>query len=146
MAGIVNRVISETSAVLKAADRQTGAVLKKFGAFLMTTARRSIRSGKKPSRPGQPPHAHGKSPLKTFLRFNYDASRQSVITGVERLPGKIGQAPAALEHSGPTKVLTGPRGRRVVKTVTMAARPFMGPAAAKEVKQLPALWANSVKG
>jgi hypothetical protein len=42
-------------------------------------------------------------------------------------------------------VSKGRRGRRTVRTVTIAARPFIGPAMTQELPKLPGMWANSVK-
>jgi len=62
------------------------------------------------------------------------------------LSQKVGDAPAALEHGGRSKVVSATRRRkRQVRTVNIRARPFMGPAFEAERPKLPAMWANSVK-
>ena len=136
----------DRAAVLKAADKQTRAVLSKFGAFVRRTAKGLIRKAKKPAPPGKPPHGHGQQLLKKFIFFSYEPSRRSVIIGPAKLNGMVGNAPEALEKGKRSKIVTRRRGRRIVKTATIRARPYMGPAAAKEQTKLPALWANSVKG
>lgn len=170
----VKRMFFDRAAVAGAVDKASMRVLSKFGAFVRTTARQSIRparqtpiselteeqlasyrravaiarrTGKpKPrrpmqsSKPGQPPRSH-LGLLKRFIFFAYDQSTNGVVIGPARLNGVDGgpRALEALEEGGQSK-----NGRG--KTITVAARPFMGPALAKEQPKLPALWANSVKG
>ena len=136
----------EHKAVLSAADKQSRAVLTKFGAFVRRTAKGLIRPGKKPSKPGQPPHAHGKSPLKAFLFFVYDLAAHSVVIGPAKLGGTVSpNEPEVLEKSGTTKILAWRDGHQVLQRVHVDKRPYMGPAVAKESKKLPSLWASSVK-
>jgi hypothetical protein len=142
------RFFFTSAAVIKDCDRKTRSVLSKFGAFVRRTAKGSIRKAKKPARPGSPPHDHG-GPLKRLIFFVWEAARRSVIIGPERLRSKEGDAPHALEHGGQTtstrKVRVGRSSYRATRKVTIAAHPYMGPAAAKESKKLPDLWSNSVK-
>jgi len=138
----------DRQAVIKAADKQTRAVLSKFGSFVRRTAKGLIRNaGKKgaSSRPGQPPKSHN-GMLKKFLFFVFDPARQSVIIGPAKLNGTISDnCPAVLEKGGTTKVRVWQNHQKVVKKVHVEARPYMGPAVSKEIKQLPSLWANSVQ-
>ena len=135
----------DSAKVQAATSRAERSVLSRFGAFVRTRARTSIRKRKKPSEPGQPPSSHT-GILKRFIFFAYEPQRRSVVIGPARLNQKIGDAPAALEHGGRSQVVSGSRRRkRQVRTVTIRPRPFMGPAFEAERPKLPAMWANSVK-
>jgi hypothetical protein len=130
------RVISQTSK----AERK---VLSKFGAFVRTRSRSSIRKRKKPAEPGSPPSGHT-GELKKWILFVYDPNRHSVIIGPARLNSKIGDAPHALEHGGQTTVRKGSRRKPHMRTVTIRARPVMQPAFDRERQGLPQLWRNSI--
>lgn len=132
--------------VKRAVDSATRRVLSKFGAYVRTAARSSIRKRKRISRPGEPPSSHT-GLLKKFIFFGYEPGRGGVVIGPARLDAKIGDAPAALEHGGRSQVTVGGRRKKTkkgVKTVTIRARPYMGPALAKEQPKLPAMWRDSV--
>jgi hypothetical protein len=148
--------------VLKAADAQTRQVLSKFGAFVRRTSKGLIRKGKKAAKPGNPPHSHS-GLLKKFIYFSWDPSARSVVIGPAKLNGAgTGQAPRALEKGGtstissrariPGKFVTINHKRvpalttnRVKRTVRIAARPYMGPAVAKELPTLPREWSKGVR-
>ncbi len=172
--GDIKKMFFDRAAVAGSVDKATASVLSKFGAFVMTAARRSIRPARQTpvselnaeqlaaykrrsaiakakgqprprrplqsSKPGQPPRSR-LGLLKKFILFGYDSSSRSVVVGPARLNGVVGgpQALEALEEGGQTRT---PQGQ----TVSIKARPFMGPAYAKESPKLPAMWANSVKG
>ena len=142
---IFQRFVSESQAVLKTANKRSTKVLSQFGAFTRRTAKGLIRKAKKPSAPGRPPHGHGQQLLKKFLFFAIDPRGPSVIIGPARLNGTLGDAPHALEYGGRTEVNAGTRRRPKFKTVTIAARPYIGPAADRELKNLPSMWAQSGK-
>ena len=110
-------------------DKTKFRALSKFGAFVRTTARSSLKyPGKKArargdvSSPGNPPFVHrqsqgGGSPLKNLLLFAYDPSTESVVVGPkffethgESRPAN-GTVPGTLEHGG-----------GVVRTVRVAPR------------------------
>ena len=130
--------------VTRAVDRAARVVLIKAGAFVRTSARSSIRRRKRISKPGQPPSSHT-GLLKRLIFFGYDRGRKTVVIGPMRLNQKTGNAPEALEHGGTTVVADGPRRRRRKRRVRVAARPYMGPAMAKEAPKFSKLWANSVR-
>ena len=141
----VKGLFFDSAKVRTCTSRAQRRVLSRFGAFVRTRARTSIRKRKKPSASGQPPSSHT-GLLKKFIFFAYEPARQNVVIGPVRLSQKVGDAPAALEHGGQTKVVSATRRRkRQVRTVTIQARPFMGPAFEAERPKLPAMWANSVK-
>lgn len=146
--------------VIAATDKARRRNLSRFGAFVRTRARSSIRESREISAPGQPPHAHisvlskPKRPgdkgrkrrgglLGAYIFFAYDAAQGSVLIGPVRLSGVIGNAPEALEHGG-TSLVSSDRGKHT-RQVTIAARPFMRPALETELNKLPALWADSIK-
>lgn len=124
--------------VQRAMDRATARVHSKFGAFVRTRARSSIRKRKRVSEPGMPPSGHT-GLLKKFIFFAWDQQRKSVVIG----PAKLNK-PAnlkALEEGGKTvrETAKGPR------PITIQARPFMRPAFEAEKPMLSRLWANSVR-
>jgi len=129
--------------VIHAADRANRRNLSKAGAFIRTTAKHSIRKRKAASAPGSPPSSHT-GLLRRFIFFGYERARQTVVVGPMRLNQKAGTAPAALEHGGTSFVEDTRRWRRK-RRLRIAARPFMGPALAKEAPKFPKLWANSIK-
>jgi hypothetical protein len=146
----------DKAAVISKVDAGTRKVLSRFGAFVRTTAKQSIKKApfvqkkkrgedrtdfkKSVSKPGQPPYSRS-GLLKKFIYFGYDTTKKSVVIGPERLSGKNkGAAPALLEYGGNTQSQL--RGKK--RTVSIAARPYMGPAFTKEKPKLPALWRNSI--
>lgn len=137
----------DAAAVMAATTKAERQVMSKFGAFVRTKARSSIRKRKAASPPGSPPSSHGNQLLKKNIYFVFEPSSRSVVVGPTLLGGKVGDAPAALEHGGATELFTGSkrRGTRKKKRVTVAARPFMQPAFAGELPKLDGLWANSIR-
>ena len=132
----------DSAKVVSALDKATRKALSKFGAFVRTSARSSIRRRKGISKPGNPPNSH-QGDLKKIL-FAYDAQRQSVVVGPLRFSGKRGFATKALEHGGTMVVERKRKSRVIQKTVQVAARPFMAPAFQKNLPQLPELWRNQL--
>ena len=131
----------DRAAVLGAVDRATRKVLSRFGAFVRTTARSSIRRRKNISRPGQAPTSWT-GLLKKFLFFSFDRASRSVVIGPVRLSESRGEAPPLLEHGG-TATRTDRQGRN--ERVVYERRPYMGPAFDKELPKLPELWRDSVR-
>lgn len=132
----------DAPAVTRAVDRTSRRALSKFGAFVRTAARSSIRPRRRISQPGQPPSSHV-GLLKRFIFFGYDRSRKSVIVGPAKLSKPEPRVLELLEHGGRTR-------RRNLRTKQLEmqnyrARPFMGPALAKETPKLAPLWRNAVK-
>ncbi len=123
--------------IKSAIDKATKNVLSKFGAFVRTTAKQSIRTRKKISAPGQPPSSHT-GLLKRFIFFGFDPVSRSVVIGPSKLNQKNTDAPEKLEYGGIVK------GKK--KRVKMAPRPFMTPAFEKELPKVPDMWRNAVIG
>jgi len=147
--------------VINAIDRAKRRQLSKAGAFVRTTARRSIKpAGKRAtnkrnkgnlrgrkdptiSQPGQPPRLHTKSARNLrLILFAWEPLRKSVVIGPLLFKSTDGvRIPEVLEHGGKSYVTT--RGRK--KPIRIRKRPFMAPALAKEAPKFPNLFANSVR-
>ncbi len=141
---VTKQMFFDRKAVTSRVDRATRKVLSRFGAFVRTGARHSIRKRKATSAPGEPPSSHT-GLLRKFIFFGYDRDRRSVVIGPQRLNQKVGDAPHALEYGGTSTVVEGLRSRRKKRRIKVAARPFMGPAFEREQPKLPAMWAKSIK-
>jgi hypothetical protein len=141
---VTKQMFFDRRAVTRRVDRTVRRVLSRFGAFVRTTARHSIRQRKSASEPGSPPSSHV-GLLRRLIYFGYERVRRSVVIGPERLNQKVGDAPHALEHGGISTVMEGRRRQRRKRRVKIAARPFMGPAFEQERPKLPAMWANSIR-
>lgn len=91
-------------AVMKALDEEQRNRLAKSGAYVQTTAQRSMRKRKKKSPPGSPPSAHdeGKGPLlRKLLFFAFDTERKTVVVG----PAALGRSETPKLHErGGTRV------------------------------------------
>ena len=130
--------------VMRSVDAATRKVLSKFGAYVRTAARSSIRKRKKASAEGSPPSSHT-GLLKKFIYFGYDASQQSVVIGPAKLNTSTG-APEILEYGGTATISQRIKpGKYKKKKVAISARPFMHPALKQEQPKLPAMWQDSVK-
>jgi len=137
----ITKLFFDKPGVIGKVDCATRRVLSRFGAFVRTTARHSIRKRKNPSSPGQPPSSHT-GLLKKFIYFGYDPRKQSVVIGPVRLSERgRGEAPHLLEYGGNTTVTQHGKRRRA----NIRARPFMGPAFEHEKPKLPAMWKSSIR-
>lgn len=169
----VTRFFFDRKRVTNAVDREKRSILSKSGAAVRVNAKRSMeqsaKAGRRPesslpedlrqrrklankirkkqgrprlkplqrsSRPGQAPAASRSSPLNRLVFFSFDRSTQSVIVGPVGFKGS--RVPEILEEGGKTRI-----GKR---RVTIAPRPYMGPALRKEVENMPRRWRNSVRG
>ncbi len=134
-------------AVSNEVDRAEKKVMAKAGAFVRTSARSSIRKRKKPSAPGSPPSSHT-GLLKRNIFFAYEPSAHTVVIGPILLNKSTG-APETLEKGGNAQIVSvklrrGKKPRRVKRAVSIAARPFMGPALEREQPKVADLWKNAV--
>jgi len=136
----INAMFFDQKAVRSATDRATRKVLSRFGAYVRTAARSSIRRRKAVSPPGQPPSSHVGT-LRRLIFFGYDTAKRSVVVGPTPFDDKV-EAPPLLEYGGRAR-RKDRRGR--VRVATYRPRPFMGPAFEREKTKLPAMWAGSVK-
>lgn len=159
----MKRYFFDRPAVERAVGKPAVRALGQFGKFVRRRARSSIRRRKRVSDPGQPPSAHSQHEpnLKTIL-YAYDPQRKSVVIGpvklnqVDRDSGLrpvSGLVPEILEGGGIIAVDEWrlPDGRWVrrdrrfrrrgnfrqqrTRRVTIAARPFMGPAFQEELAE-----------
>ena len=126
------RMFFDRDGLVQKTNAATRRALSKFGAFVRTRARSSIRPGKKPSAPGRPPRSHT-GLLKKFIFFGYDPAAQSVVIGPARLNKSTFEALEALEYGGTSQNSKG-------KRIEIEERPFMTPAFAAELPKAPALW------
>ena len=146
--------------VHSAVDKATHRVLSRFGAFVRTRARTSIRRPKKtnrdgktirlPSEPGEPPR-NQTDLLRDSILFAYDPQHRSVVIGPVLLNSKGGHhIPETLEYGGTTTVdfwdKSGSDWQRKKRRVKVQARPFMGPAFEYVTdNEMPTMWRNSIK-
>lgn len=170
------RMFFDRKRVIQAVDRATHKNLSKFGAYVRTRAKTSIKYRKTSSSPNMPPSAHrtmmrnkknragvvktqSVSPLREliFFAFEQTAGRPNVV---------IGPIIFKRSHRSASPVKANMPGRRATvpsvlefggqslysgskgnsRIVAIAQRPYMRPAFEAEQRKLPSIWANSVKG
>jgi len=124
-----NVVFFDSEIVKRAMDSARRRALSKFGAYVRTRAKSSIRKRKRVSSPGDPPSSHT-GRLKKSIFFSYDQKNGSVVVGPLRY-GK--NAASVLEHGGTSN------GK------LYRARPYMKPAFDKELPNAPKLFKDSIK-
>lgn len=135
----------DSKKVVDSVDKATRKALSKFGAFVRTTAKQSIRKRRNASAEGSPPSSHT-GLLKKFIYFGYDPTTKSVVIGPTRIPDKDGAAPETLEKGGTATVRRVRKTGKVdIKRIKVGQRPYMQPALAKELPKLPSMWRDSVK-
>lgn len=148
---LVARGFFDSDGVMRRLAAGERRVLSKYGAWVRTAARSSIRKRKRYARPGEPPSSHEGS-LRRLLYFAYEPATHSVVIGPALFRGKTGggkyTVPELLEYGGRAakEVVTLGGGRTVARdsplgrksrgsTVRVVAdykgNPFMVPAAAK---------------
>lgn len=139
----VKRLFFDKAAVQAAFTKQERQRLSKFGAFVRTRAKSSIRKRAKPSAPGSPPSSHT-GLLKKHIYFAADPVNRSVVIGPTPLEDRTAVAPEALEVGGMSEVSeSGPRGSGVRRRrrVFIRPRPFMEPAFREELAHFREVWA-----
>lgn len=70
----------DRESVTNAVDVGTRRILSRFGAFVRTRSRSSIRKRRDPSPPGSPPSSHVGT-LRKLVFFSFDLARKSVVIG-----------------------------------------------------------------
>lgn len=139
---MAKRGFFNTERVKRAVGAAERRVLSRYGAYVRSDARKSLRRRKSSSDPGQPPRVHTKPGLR-FILFAYDFRKGSVVIGPVRLHGgtTYGQTtvPELMEFGGTVKSW------RDDEIVHYEARPFMGPAHEKNLPELPAMWRDSIR-
>lgn len=138
----------EGKAILSAADRAEKKLLMQFGAYVMRTAKRSIKKGgrKQTSAPGEPPVGHGRERYANYIAFAHDPARHEVVIGSQLLSGTLGDvAPEKIEYGGTEAIIVGKWPLRRRKVVHYLPRPAMRLAYDVAVKKfLPKLIENSI--
>lgn len=131
--------------VRRSLDKATRKVFSRFGAYVRTRARSSIKDRDGVSKPGHPPHSHT-GHLKRFIYFGYDPQERSVVIGpIPLSERKAKDAPEHLEYGGVAVLKSrNPRRGRRSRRAVYKPRPFMGPAFEKEQPNLPAMWRASI--
>jgi hypothetical protein len=111
----------DRKAVIDAVDKAELRVLKKFGAFVMRTDRKSIKERKGTAPAGQPPHAHstyipkpGKRKKSTRKRLRF---RDSILFGYDKAAGSVVIGPYLFEAR---------RGRTVPELLEVGGRGPLG--------------------
>lgn len=133
------KLFFDRDAVRDAVDKGTRRALSKFGAYVRTRSRSSIRKRKKISDPGKPPSSHEGS-LRKLILFAFDAANKSVVIGP--VPFAKGEAPALLEYGGTVNRTTKSGERR---TLFYRPRPYMGPAYKAELLKAAQVFKNAIK-
>ena len=122
-------VFFDRGAVQAAVDEGTRKALSKFGAYVRTRAKSSIRKRKSISKPGFPPSSHA-GDLRRLILFQYDKPKNSVVIG----PLPYHQSAADLLEYG------GIRNGKFYRE-----RPFMRPAFAAELKNAAGYFKDTIK-
>jgi hypothetical protein len=125
--------------VMKKVKDGTVSALSKAGAFIRQRAKTSIKTRKKTAKPGNPPSSHD-GRLKNMIFFGYDKSTESVVVGPKLCKGSNPTVPHLIEFGG--SIIHW----RDKKKAHYHAFPFMAPALAKELPNLPAAFQGCVKG
>lgn len=140
------KVSLDRDKVLKHARRKRDRALFIVGAYTKTSMQRSQRYSNKPSRPGQPPHAHKKRSAGPLLRqltaYDVDKRRGRVIIGPKKFRGLSQPSgkpvPQVLDEGGRVKARL--EGKSVV--AELEARPFTKPAFTDGGKRLDTILAK----
>jgi hypothetical protein len=132
----IKRSFFDRDKVEKAINKGLRKQLSRFGAFVRTRSRSSIRKRKRSARPGEAPTSQT-GLLKKFIYFSYDAGSATVVIGpAATKPSPV--APSLLEHGGTTLI----RGKRKSRVAKYRPRPYMGPSFARELPK----FIDSIKG
>lgn len=128
----IKKSFFDAEKVQRSVDASTRKTLSRFGAFVRTRSRSSIRKRRAASVPGQPPSSHT-GLLKKFVFFSYDTEAKTVVIGPAALRSNA-TAPELLEYGGKgvTSRFVNRRGQQR-RTGYWRARPFMRPAYEKEL-------------
>lgn len=119
----------------------TKSALSRFGAFVRTSAQRSMRPGGKKNAiaaPGTPPRTHT-GLLRKLIWFGYDDSTDSVVVGPKRFNSSGRPVPQVLEQGGPGKTSKG-------VPAIYRKFPFMAPALTAEQDKFAGLFEGAIRG
>ena len=141
----LKRNFFDSEKVLRAVDSTMRRKLSKFGAFVRTRSRSSIRKRKAVSQPGTPP-TNRTGLLKKFIFFSYDEQTKTVVIGPAAFRENA-TAPELLEHGG--RGITSRfvnRTGQIPREGIWRPRPFMRPAFETELPKFLTSLKDSVKG
>jgi len=133
--------------VLRAADKAQRRQFFKFGGFVRTTSKCSIRKRKRKSRPGQAPTSRT-GLLKRFIFFEVNEIEKSVTIGpvlLARASPRVrtsGTIPRLIEEGGTGRILN--KGRKA-EMARWKARPYMGPAFRKGLDAVPGVFEDTIR-
>lgn len=94
----------DADAVLKRMDRATARALSKFGSFVRTRARTSIKKRKGISAPGSPPSSHT-GLLRKWILFAAEPQRKNVVIGPIKLNQLAFDVTGAVSQGGVPLIL-----------------------------------------
>lgn len=106
--------------------------LSKFGAYVRTRSRTSLRYKQGTAPAGKPPYSHS-GLLRDFIYFAYDESTGSVVIGPVVLNGGSAQALESLEYGGPSILRRFRHGKYEEIATQTGEHPFMRPAYQEEL-------------
>lgn len=129
--------------VVSKIDEATRRVLSKFGSYVRTRARRSIRSRKRKSaEPGNPPFSHA-GQLKNLIFFQFEPENFGVVVGpkVSAVSKRRGRktVPELLEYGGTALHW------RTGKPSVYRKFPYMEPALRAEAPKFAGLFKDAIK-
>jgi hypothetical protein len=128
----IKKLVFETAALMAAAKKATARALKIAGFEIRKSAIESIESvpTRLPSFAGQPPHTHKGNYLKRAILYSVDEAEETAVIGPSI--DKVGTSGKAHEFGGDYKGTEYP------------ARPFMGPALKKNLRNIPLFWTSQI--
>jgi hypothetical protein len=141
----------DSKAVTSRMDAVTRRALSKFGAYVRSDAKRSIRKaaqGKKgwskPSKPGTPPRSRIGT-LKQHIYFAYEPTKRNVVIGPALLARARTDNLVMLEHGGQRQMTLPTYGNQKVTTrAKYPARPFMRPALERNMPMAASLYKDQL--
>ena len=151
--------------VMRAVRDGSKSVYARFGAFIRTSARSSIRQRKRVAAAGSPPSSHD-GRLRDFIFFGYDDRTETTVVGPALFKRQSPTAPNLLEFGGQVQgdgrviyvtreagrdesgrfVSQGKKRVELNGQITYRAFPFMSPALDKNVDKFPGLFSGAIKG
>lgn len=143
----VKASILESQKIMQSMHRAGERAFVRFGAFVRTRAKTSMKYSKNVSEPGNPPRAHS-GLIRDFLFFAVESHASNVVIGPMLLNATRSKTTlTALEHGGLSLIFQRATRNRPAssKPIMVEARPFMQPAFETELERAPYLWENSLR-
>jgi hypothetical protein len=141
------RIFFDLEKVVNAVEKAEQRAMSKFGAYVRTRARSSLRRRKKPSQPGEPPSVHSQDDFATLknILFGFEPSTRKTVVGMVRTNGRkttAGPVPGVHEHGADVK-RPGRGGKKYL--ARYPSRPTMAPALKAETPNFANLFRGEVK-